>query len=89
MIFGYLSILSQKSANALADVADIDFVDRILFSSYSIVMYIFKLFSFSDLSAFYNYPLSDNGKYPLVFYIAPVLILIFSVLVYKIKWQRK
>ncbi len=89
VIFGYISILSQKSANALADVADINFFDRILFSSYSIVMYVFKLFSFSDLSAFYNYPLSENGKYPLVFYIAPVLILILSVLLYKIKWQQK
>lgn len=89
VIFGYISILSQKSANALADVADINFIDRILFSSYSIVMYVFKLFSFSDLSAFYNYPLSDNGKYPLIFYVAPVLVLIFSVLVYKIKWQQK
>ncbi len=89
VIFGYVSILSQKSANALADVTDINFVDRILFSSYSIVMYIFKLFSFSDLSAFYNYPLSDNGKYPLLFYIAPVLVLISLLFLYRIKWQQK
>lgn len=89
VIFGYVSILSQKSANALADVADINFIDRILFSSYSTVMYVFKLFSFSGLSAFYNYPLSDNGKYPLLFYIAPALVLIFFLIVYRLKWQQK
>lgn len=89
VIFGYISILSQKSANALADVADIYFVDRILFSSYSILMYVFKLFSFSDLSAFYNYPLSENGKYPIIFYISPILLLIFSIIVYRIKWHQK
>lgn len=87
-VFGYLSVLSQKSNNALGDITAVSFFDRILFSSYAVIMYLVKLVSFFDLSAFYNYPLSENGKYPMVFYISPIIVVAFLVLVYLNKWNR-
>lgn len=88
VFFGYLSILSQKSNNALGDITSVSFLDRILFSSYAVIIYIVKLFSFFDLSAFYNYPISENGKYPMIFYISPLLLVALLFVIYKVKWNR-
>lgn len=89
LIFGYLSILSQKSNDALGDIGAIGLFDRLLFSSYALLMYIVKLFSFGSLSAFYNYPISVNGKYPIEFYLAPVIVIALLVMLYKAKWNKK
>lgn len=89
LIFGYLSIQSQKASDALGDMDAISVTDKLLFSSYSIIMYIFKLVSFFDLSAFYNYPLSENGKYPMIFYTAPFLLAAFIYLIYKMNCNKK
>ncbi|HWY13487.1 MAG TPA: tetratricopeptide repeat protein [Bacteroidia bacterium] len=89
LIFGYVSILAQKSNDALADLDHINILEKIMFSSYSIIMYVVKLFSFSNISAFYNYPLTENGKYPLFFYAAPFLLFGLIWVVLKIKQHKK
>ena len=89
LIFGYVSILAQKSSDALADLNQINIFEKIVFSSYSIIIYVVKLFSFSSISAFYNYPLTENGKYPLFFYIAPFLLFGFVWALLKVKQNKK
>ncbi len=89
LIFGYVSILAQKSNDALADLDHINFLEKIMFSSYSVIMYVVNLFSFSNISAFYNYPLTENGKYPVIFYVAPFLLIGLIWLLLKVKEQKK
>lgn len=89
VMFGYISILSQKSNDALGDIAALSIVDRLAFSGYSIMMYLVKLVWFADLSAFYNYPLLENGKYPMIYYILPLVLLVLGGIVFKMKKKRK
>ncbi len=89
IVFGYISIQAQKANDALGDMTTLGFIDRIAFSGYSLVMYIEKLFWFADISAYYNYPLLENGKYPIIYYILPLLLIVLFLILYKIKTQRK
>ncbi len=89
LIFGYLSILAQKSSDALGDVAALSIIDRIAFSGYSLTMYIIKLFWFQGLSAFYNYPLLENGAYPLIYYVLPLVLLVLFFVLFRLRELRK
>ncbi len=81
LIFGILAIKAQT--NALSDIAHYNFFDRILFSSYGLFEYLWKLAVPINLSCFYDYPLKDNGMYPPIFYLAPIVILAIAFFVYK------
>jgi protein O-mannosyl-transferase len=82
VVFGIIAIQAQKSSNSIEDLTNYNFFDRILFSCYGILMYLWKLFIPSGLSCFYNYPIKQNGMYPGVFYIAPFIILTLFFFVY-------
>jgi len=89
IIFGYISVLSQKSNDALGDIGALSIIDRLAFSGYSLVMYIVKLVWFKGLSAFYNYPLLENGSYPMLYYIVPLVLLVLIWLLFRMKERRK
>lgn len=89
LVFGYISVMAQKSNDALGDITALGFVDRFAFSGYSLVMYLVHLFCFSDISAFYNYPVLENGEYPLVYYILPFALLVLCFVLFKLKEYRK
>ncbi len=80
--FGYIAIEAQKSASAL-DVTHYNFFDRILFTSYALMMYLWKFIAPINLSCFYDYPIKQNGMYPTIFYAAPILILVLTFLIYR------
>ena len=82
-IFGYIAMDAQKSINAMTDIAHYNFFDQILFSSYALITYIWKLILPIHLSCFYNYPVKENGVYPIIFYIAPLLVFVLAFLIYK------
>lgn len=88
-IFGVVAILAQRSGNAMDDIAQYNFFDRILFSSYGIMTYLWKLIAPMNLSCFYRYPVKENGFYPAVFYIAPLIILALAFLISRAKNFRK
>ena len=88
-IFGYVSVLAQKANNSLADPDTVSLGLRILFGCYALIMYIVKLFSFGNLSAFYNYPLLDNGKLPLLYYLMPLLATLLFFALIKMKKHKK
>jgi tetratricopeptide (TPR) repeat protein len=89
IVFGYVSVLSQRSNDALGDITALSIVDRFAFSSYSLVMYLVDLFWFGNISAFYNYPLLENGKYPLVYYLLPLVLIILFWIIFRMKEYRR
>jgi len=83
IIFGLVSIEAQKSLQAVLDIQHYKVFDRILFSSYAVMMYFIKFLAPVNLSNYYNYPLRYNGWYPIVFYVAPFVLIVLLFLIYK------
>ncbi len=86
LVFGIIAILAQKSGNAMDDITQYNFFDRILFSTYGLMTYLLKLIAPIGLSGFYRYPVKTAGMYPVVFYVAPLLIISLSYLIYRSKF---
>lgn len=82
-IFGLIAIEAQKSGNAWDAAVHYNFFDRILLTCYGVIMYLWKLIVPINLSCFYDYPLKKNGVFPLIFYIAPMVIGALTFLIYK------
>ena len=85
IIFGLVSIEAQKSLQAVLDIQNYRVFDRILFSSYAVMMYFIKFFAPINLSNYYNYPLRYDGWYPTIFYIAPFIVIVILFFIYKSK----
>jgi tetratricopeptide (TPR) repeat protein len=85
VIFGLVAIDAQKAFNALDDIVYYNFFDRILFSSYGVLLYLWKAFVPTGLTCYYNYPIKENGIFPIVFYISPVIFSIAVFTLYKYK----
>lgn len=83
LVFGYIAMDAQKEISAMTDIAHYNFFDQFLFANYALITYIWKLFLPIGLSCFYNYPVKTDGMYPLIFYIAPVIVLALGVLIYR------
>ncbi len=81
-IFGYVAIQAQKSSNAV-HIDYYNFFDRILFTCYGIMMYVWKLIAPFYLSCYYNYPTKLNGVFPAIVYISPIVILALTFLIYR------
>lgn len=84
LVFGAIAIMAQKSGNAIDDVAEYNFFERILFSSYALLTYLWKLILPIGLSCFYRYP-AEATYLPFIFYIAPVIVFVIIYLIYKYK----
>ena len=86
LVFGIVALRIQ-SQGAIAEFGTFTIFQRIMFASYGAIMYLVKLFAPVKLSAFYPYPnLDNNGNVPLEFYLAPVILLVITVLVF---WSLK
>ncbi len=84
LIFGIVAIDAQHSAKALEGIVNYGFGDRILFSCYGLMTYLWKLIIPIKMSSFYSYPIKgENGFYPIAFSIAPFILLILGFLVFK------
>lgn len=69
---GWIAIKAQSSDELFR--LSIPFGYKLLFASYSILVYLFKFFIPIQQSIFYPYP-NDFQNLPLVFYLAPIFIL--------------
>ena len=89
IIFGLITVMIQ-SKDAIADFRTFSIFQRMLFFSYGSVMYLFKLLVPIGLSAFYPYPLLNAaGFLPLIFYLAPVILLILATaVIYSSRFTR-
>lgn len=83
LIFGIVAIGAQRSASALDGIVNYTFGDRILFSCYSLMTYLWKLFVPINLSCFYNYPEKGASGFPAVFYVTPIVMLLLAFIVYR------
>lgn len=86
LAFGIVALRIQ-SQGAIAEFDTFTIFQRIMFASYGAIMYLVRLFAPVKLSAFYPYPnLDNNGNVPLEFYLAPVILLVITALVF---WSLK
>ncbi len=89
VVFGVIAIYAQQSLNALEDIEAYNVFDRILFSSYGVLTYIWKAILPINLSCFYSYPFKTDGLYPMYFYVSPIVLLTLFWGVYKsLKWNK-
>lgn len=70
VLMGWLAIVAQKESGAIKDVPNNPLFDRILFASYSLFEYIWKLIVPAGYSAYYPYP---DKPYPVIYYVAPFI----------------
>jgi tetratricopeptide (TPR) repeat protein len=82
IVCGLIALEAQKSSHAI-HFSSFNFFERILFSCYGILMYLWKLLLPYNLSCYYNYPLKQNGMFPVVFYLAPFILIGLSWIIYK------
>lgn len=90
MAFGLIAISSQGSAGAIQDITPLFSIpERFLLASAATFTYIWKLFVPINLAAMYPYPDRIDGHLPMIFYIAPVIVLVIAFLVfYSRKFNR-
>jgi tetratricopeptide (TPR) repeat protein len=79
---GFLGLYFLKEGDSLTVTEDGPFIDRLFYACYSLVNYFIKLFAPINLSAYYPYPEKTGGMLPPLYYVAPVVLLIGSVLVF-------
>jgi tetratricopeptide (TPR) repeat protein len=83
LLTGVFAIKAQLAFDAIGDASAHPFYDRILFGCYGIINYIFKLFLPINLSCFYAYPIKQSNVYPIVYYLAPLVVLALVFVLYK------
>jgi len=88
--FGIIAILSQDEAGAIQDLTPMFTVfERLMLASYALMAYIVKLFLPFDLAAMYPYPNRIGTNLPVVFYMAPfIVIIITALLLWSLKYTR-
>ena len=86
MIWGYITINTTRS---IAGGETFSLIERTLFAFYGLTNYLYKLIVPIDLSCFYPYPRLIDGHLPIIYYIAPVIIIAISYLIYRsVKFTR-
>jgi tetratricopeptide (TPR) repeat protein len=86
--FGLLAVNIQSNG-AIASFSVFTVWQRICFASYGIISYIFKLFLPVNLTCFYPYPNLVNNHMPVIFYIAPaVVLLLIGLTVYLVNKNK-
>ncbi len=79
IFFGLLAIKAQRESEAINFIPIYTWADRLLFASYALFSYIYKFILPAQLAAFHPYPLKTADAYPVLYYIAPVaLLLLFA-----------
>ncbi len=85
IIFGIITIVAQKSTGALSTSSAMwSPLDRTLFSSYALVVYLIKAIVPVNLSAFYPYPSRIGGGLPVAYYASAVIVLSLAIFIGKL-----
>lgn len=88
VIFGLITIKSQQTVNAIGDLNEYSFGERILFTCYGISAYLWKFIAPFNLSCFYDYPKKGtDGMYPPMMYFT--LILVVALFIWVFRSMRK
>ena len=73
-IMGIVAIKAQVSSGSIVDLPNYSFLEGILFGSFSLLAYVFKMILPLNLSAFYPYPEIEKSI-PFYFYLSPFFLL--------------
>jgi len=87
LLYVYFVFRSAVLSNDYTQIYSL--TDRIFIGCYSVVFYIYKFLWPFKLLAIYGRPLVENGLLPVKYYLAPIIILVFGILIYKAKEYRK
>jgi tetratricopeptide (TPR) repeat protein len=89
-IFGIVTIWSRRSVANPSEISEIfPLFDRLLLALHSLLFYLVKLITPFKLSAFYPYPEKTGNSLPLEYYMAPFVILLIILGIYKAGKYRK
>ncbi|MCX6257065.1 MAG: tetratricopeptide repeat protein [Bacteroidia bacterium] len=81
LVFGILSIYSQKYAVTGIKISEFSIVDRILIANYSVFWYLIKFLLPVNLCAFHPYDGIVKGSLPVIYYILPFIsaVIVFGI----------
>jgi protein O-mannosyl-transferase len=87
LVFGIIAIKAQKADGLIHDYYP--FSQRLFFAAHTLLNYLVKLFLPVNLSIFYPYPTLVDGHLPVVFYVAPVILVALCYGIYRtLKFTR-
>jgi hypothetical protein len=78
LVFGIIALHSQEGSARYIVKGSFDFLDRILLASYSLCYYLVHLFLPMNLSALHLMPLKAEGMLPVIYYLAPLPLIILA-----------
>ncbi len=82
IVFGVIAVFSQNEKGAIHDLAPMFTIfERFLIVCHSTMTYIWKLFVPVNLAAMYPYPGRTDGLFPVIYFIAPFIVLSFTGLI--------
>ncbi|MFI5163661.1 MAG: tetratricopeptide repeat protein [Bacteroidia bacterium] len=81
--FGLIAINVQGKAGAMQSYEYFPFYERILFSCYALMTYLYKLILPIDLSCFYPYPETNDKINTVWVYISPAVLLALAFFIWK------
>ncbi len=79
LIFGLVGIYFIKEAGGFNVTSNLEWYDRLIMGGYSLGTYLYKSLIPYPLSAYYPYPSKVVGWFPIIYYIAPFLVLLFMI----------
>lgn len=86
LAIGIITIISRESAEHLTDLSlSYTALERILIFCYTLIFYPIQFILPLNLSPFYSFPSKINDSFPIIYYIAPVFVLLFSALIYRFR----
>lgn len=89
LIFGIVAIQAQKASQGVYNISVYSTMDKLLFPIYAVFFYIYKMILPIDLSIVYPYPQKPNGMLPTIYYIAPLIILGLTVVIFITRKKTK
>ena len=89
IIFGIIAVKAQHTSLTTNRLESHTIIERMMFASYGLVMYLYKLLIPIDLSCFYAYPAKEGGSYPIMIYLAPPIALaLIGLVIYKYRTNK-
>jgi hypothetical protein len=89
LVFCIITLLTQYGPSHAKPAHLFSFLDNILRAGYGLMFYIYKIILPVRLSGLYPNPQNIGGNYPMVFFLAPLVIILLILLIIKFRNNRK
>ncbi len=88
VVFGIIALKSQDAQQQHL-TPDYTLINSFFVATYGLSFYIFKFFVPVLLSAFYPHPVLEGEILPLIYYLSPLLIILFVFIVFRMVKEKK